>query len=139
ATVRALAEALLAADAKNRINLNAAERRMVFVGDPEHAVFHGTVFHARRRTRAAGAAFRDDGEFFRLFLARERNAFGTRLVFQLVGDHPRRFRFGWRGHTADYTLIPSLWKALVDLCPETVPAIELFGGQQKYRHADLSN
>lgn len=46
AAVRALAEALLAADAENRIDLYASERRIVLVRNPEHAVFDGTVFDA---------------------------------------------------------------------------------------------
>lgn len=98
AAVRALAEALLAADAENRIDLYASERRIVLVRNPEHAVFDGTVFDAGGRPGATGAAFGDDGEFLGFFLARRGNAFRPRLVLQLVRDHPRRFHFGWRGH-----------------------------------------
>ena len=110
ATVRALAETLLAADAKKRINLNAAERRMVLVRNPEHAVFDGTVFHAGGRASATRAAFGDDGKFFGLFLARGGDAFGTRLVLQFVRNQPRRFDFGWRSHAVDYTWILRIWK-----------------------------
>src|ERR1700722_6057118 len=46
ATVRTLAEALLAADAQDGIDCDAAKRRAVFVRHPEHAVFHRTIFHA---------------------------------------------------------------------------------------------
>src|SRR5215470_11347918 len=110
AAVRALAETLLATDAKDRINLNAAEGRVVFVGNPEHAIFDGAVFDASGRAGAAGAAFGDDCKFFGLFLARRGDAFRTGLVLQLVRDHPRRFHFGWRGHGTDYTLDLRIWK-----------------------------
>jgi len=42
----AFADAFLAADAEDGIDLDAAERWMVFVGDPKHAVFNGAIFHA---------------------------------------------------------------------------------------------
>jgi len=66
AAVGTFAEALFAADAENGIDRDAAEWSAVFVRDPEHAVFHRTVFHARRRAGASGATFGDDGEFLRL-------------------------------------------------------------------------
>ena len=91
AAVRAFAEALLAADAKNRIDLDAPERRIVLVRHPEHAVFHGTVLDAGRRARAAGAALGDDGQFFGLFLARGGDSLRARLVLKLVGHHSGRF------------------------------------------------
>src|SRR6266850_1445670 len=65
AAVGALAEAFLAADAQNRVNLDAPKRWTVFVRHPKHAVLDGAVFHAGRRSRAPGAAFGDDSEFFR--------------------------------------------------------------------------
>src|SRR5512138_1365856 len=43
AAVGPFADALLTPDAKQRIHLDAAERRVVFVGDPEHAVGYRTV------------------------------------------------------------------------------------------------
>ena len=46
--VRTLARALLAADAQIRIYFDSPERRMVFIGDPEHAGFDRTVFDTRR-------------------------------------------------------------------------------------------
>ena len=61
ATVRALAKALLAAYAENRIDLNASEWRMVLVGNPKHAIFDRAVFNAGGRAGATGAAFGDDG------------------------------------------------------------------------------
>src|SRR2546429_7858248 len=61
ATVRALAKALLAAYAENRIDLNASEWRVVPVGNPKHAIFDRAVFNAGGRAGATGAAFGDDG------------------------------------------------------------------------------
>src|SRR4029077_586079 len=55
--VGALAEAFLAADAQNRVNLDSPKRRTILVRHPEHAVFHRAILHAGRRSRAAGAAF----------------------------------------------------------------------------------
>src|SRR6267143_1244777 len=68
AAIGALAKALLAADAENRVNLDAAKRRTVLIRHPEHAVLDRAVLHAGRRAGAAGAAFGDDGEFLRLLL-----------------------------------------------------------------------
>src|SRR5713101_1887859 len=65
----ALTEALLTADALDGVNLDAPERRIVLVRHPEHAIFHRAVLHARRRSRATGAALRDYGQFFGLLLA----------------------------------------------------------------------
>ncbi len=45
-SVRAFAGAFLAANAENGINLNAAKRGMVLVGNPEHAIFHWAIFDA---------------------------------------------------------------------------------------------
>src|SRR2546421_9270440 len=70
AAVRTFADAFLAADAQDGIDLNAAEGRMIFVGYPEHAVFHGAIFHARGRAGAPGAALRDHRKLFRFLLAR---------------------------------------------------------------------
>src|SRR5712671_597869 len=65
AAVRTFTEALLAPDALEGVNLDAPERRVVFVRHPEHAVFHRTVLDASRRSRAAGAALRNNGKFLR--------------------------------------------------------------------------
>ena len=54
--VWSLADAFLTADAEIRINFDASEWRMIFVGDPEHAGFNGTVLDASRRSRATRAA-----------------------------------------------------------------------------------
>ena len=105
AAIGTFAQTLLAANTKQGINLNAAEGRMVFVGNPEHAILDRAVFHARRRTGATRAAFSDDGEFFWFLLARGGDALGARFVLELIRDQPRRFHFGRRRHSADYTLI----------------------------------
>jgi hypothetical protein len=91
AAVGALAKALFAADAEDGINLDAAEGRIVLVGNPEHAVFDRAVFDAGGRAGAAGAAFGDDGELFRFFLARGGDALGARFKLLLVGHHSRGF------------------------------------------------
>src|SRR5580692_8342557 len=59
AAVRALAETLLAADAENGIDLDAAEGRIVLVGHPKHTVFDRAIFDTCGRPGAAGAAFGD--------------------------------------------------------------------------------
>ena len=46
--VWSFADALLAANAEIWIDFDASERRMIFVGHPEHTCFDGTVFDARR-------------------------------------------------------------------------------------------
>jgi hypothetical protein len=61
---------------------------MVFVRNPEHAVFHRAILHARRRTRAAGAALCDYGQLFGFFLAGSKKTLGPGFVFELVGHHP---------------------------------------------------
>src|SRR6202158_1802754 len=69
ASVRPLAEALLASDAQNRIHLDAPKRKIILVRHPEHAVFHRAILHASRRARAARAAFRYDRKFLWFLLA----------------------------------------------------------------------
>src|SRR4029077_10106204 len=91
AAVGAFAQALLAADTKDGVDGDATERRMIFVGYPEHAIFHRAVFDACGRTSASGAAFGDHGQFFGLFLAWGGEAFGSRFKFLIVGNHPDRF------------------------------------------------
>src|ERR1035441_3641286 len=63
--VGTLASALLAADAEDRIDLDTAERPMILIGHPVHAIRHRAIGHAGRRSGAAGAAFGDDGKFLR--------------------------------------------------------------------------
>ena len=91
AAIRAFAEALLAPDAQNRVDLDAPERRIVLVGHPEHAIFHRAVLHAGRRSGAASAALRDYSQFFWLLLARGGDSLRARLKLLLVGHHPRGF------------------------------------------------
>src|SRR5713226_6286886 len=91
ASVGAFAEALLAADALDRVDLDAPERWIVLIRHPEHAIFHGTVFHAGRRSSATGAALRNDGKLLRLFLARGEDALRARLKLLLVGHHSGGF------------------------------------------------
>src|SRR6266850_2454770 len=85
AAVGALAEAFLAADAQNRVNLDAPKRWTVFVRHPKHAVLDGAVFHAGRRSRAPGTALGDDGEFFRFLLAGGGDPLGAGFKLLLVG------------------------------------------------------
>src|SRR5216683_2904788 len=98
ASVRSLAEALLASDAQDGIDLDAPKRIIILVRHPEHAVFHRAIFHARRRPRAARAAFRDDRKFLWFFLARGGDPFGARLVLLLVGHHSSGLRHFTLGH-----------------------------------------
>src|ERR1700722_15627510 len=99
AAVRPFAQALLAADAEDGIDGDAAEWWIILVGPPEHAVFDRTVFHAGGRAGASGAALGDDRQFFGLFLARGGKAFGFRFPLELVGNHSDRFsRSGCRRH-----------------------------------------
>src|ERR1017187_5200087 len=77
--VGALAGALFAADAEDRINLDTAERQMIFIGHPVHAIGHRAIGHAGRRSGAARAAFGDDGKFFRPLLAWSSDSLGLRL------------------------------------------------------------
>src|SRR6266446_7757319 len=85
AAVGAFAKALFTADAENRVDLDAAKRRTVFIRDPEHAVRDRAVFHAGRRSRTPGAALGDDGEFFWFLLARGGDPLGAGFELLLVG------------------------------------------------------
>src|SRR5262249_41885417 len=60
--VRPLARAELAADAKVRIDFNAAVWIVVGVGNPEHTSVDGAVFHARRRPGAASTVVEYNGD-----------------------------------------------------------------------------
>lgn len=75
-----LAEAFLAADAEDGVDLDAAERWMIIIRNPEHAIFDRTILYAGGRPRAAGAALGDDGKFFRLLLAGSGQALRAWLV-----------------------------------------------------------
>jgi hypothetical protein len=86
--VRSLAQALLAPNAEDRIYLDAAKRRMIFIRHPKHAIFHRTIFHTCGGTRATRAALGDHSKFFRFFLAWRGDSLGARLMLQCVGDHP---------------------------------------------------
>src|SRR5713226_4870008 len=68
-SVWSFADAFLTTDAEVRIDFDAPERRMVFVGHPEHASFDRAVLDARRRAGATSAAVSGDGEYARLLLA----------------------------------------------------------------------
>jgi len=85
--VRTFAQALLATDAQNRIHLNTAERRMVLVRHPKHAVFHGAVFDTSWRSSTSGATLRNHREFFGFFLARRADPLRSRLVLHRFGHH----------------------------------------------------
>ena len=65
-----LADAFLTANTEIRINFDAPERRMIFVGDPEHAGFNGTILDASRRTCAPSAAVGGNCKNSRSLLAR---------------------------------------------------------------------
>ena len=84
----AFADAFLAADTEDRIDLDAAEGWMVFVGDPEHAVFDGAIFHAGRRAGTASAALGDDRQLLWFLLANGVDPLGAGFEFELVGNHP---------------------------------------------------
>src|SRR5436190_23140665 len=55
-----LADALLAADAEHWVDFDMAERRMVLIRHPVHAVGDGAIGYAGGRAGAAGTAFGDD-------------------------------------------------------------------------------
>lgn len=67
--IRSFANALLAADAEIGIDLDPAKRRVIFVGDPEHAGFNRAILDAGRRARAACTAIRCDSKYARPFFA----------------------------------------------------------------------
>jgi hypothetical protein len=104
AAVRPLAQAFLAADAENGIDRDAAKRRMIFVRHPEHAVFHRTIFNARRRAGASGAALGDDGQLFGLFLARSGQTLRSGFELLVVRNHPNGL--GGTGYGRHAGIIP---------------------------------
>src|ERR1017187_6937695 len=74
-----LAGAFLAADAEDGIHLDTAERQMIFIGHPVHAIRHRAIGHAGRRSGAPRAAFGDDGKFLRPLLAWSSDSLGLWL------------------------------------------------------------
>jgi hypothetical protein len=68
-TIWTFAYALLAANAKIGINFNAAKRRVILVGYPEHARFDGAIFNARGGARAASATIGRNRQDARLLFA----------------------------------------------------------------------
>ncbi len=91
AAVRPFAEALLAPDAKDGVNLDAAKRWMILVRHPKHAIFHRAILDARGRTRAPSAALCDDRKLFRLLLTWRGEALGPGFRLEFVGNHPDSF------------------------------------------------
>ena len=87
AAVWAFADAFLASDAEDGVDLNAAKGWMVLIGHPKHAVFDRTVLDAGRRAGTSGAALGDYCQFFGFLLPRRGKALGFRFKFELVGDH----------------------------------------------------
>jgi hypothetical protein len=67
--IRSLADAFLATDAEIWIDFDAAERRVIFIGHPEHACFNRAILDAGRRTGATRAAVRRDSKDARPFFA----------------------------------------------------------------------
>src|SRR6267154_3813496 len=124
ASVRALAYTLLASNAQDCIDLDAPKRIIIFVGHPEHAVFHRAILHACGRTGTAGAALGDDSKFFWFFLARSGDPFGARLVLLLVRHHPGGFRcFTLGGHGPRVSSwSPSFYHTCTEQGSFTVPA-----------------
>jgi hypothetical protein len=66
--VRTFSGAFLTTDAEVGVDLDAPEWRMILVRHPEHAGFDRTVFHAGRRTCAAGTAISGNCQYARPFL-----------------------------------------------------------------------
>ena len=68
-SVRSVADAFLTANAEVRINFDASEWRVIFVGNPEHAGLNGTVLDAGRGPSAPRAAVGGDRKNSRSLLA----------------------------------------------------------------------
>src|SRR5947207_3875220 len=101
--VRAFARTLFAANTGGGVHFDATEWRVVFVGNPVHAVLDGAIGNASRRARAARATFRDDGELARYLLPRRRDALRLRLRLHHFAD-----RNVILGHALPL-VIPALW------------------------------
>jgi len=101
-SLRTLAGAFVAANAENRVHLDPTKGRMVLIWNPKHAVFHRAVFHAGRRTSAAGAAFCDYSQLFGFLFACGKEALGPGLMFELVGHHPDNSPERFSRHRTNY-------------------------------------
>src|SRR5580704_13118464 len=78
-TVWPFADAFLTADAEQGIDLDVAERGVVFVLHPIHAVTHRAVRHAGGRTGATRTAFCNYRKLFGPLLARGKDPLRLRL------------------------------------------------------------
>ena len=87
--IGAFARTFLTADTKIRINFDAAERRVVFVWDPEHASFNRAILDACRRAGATGATVSGDSEYpWPLLSSSFSVALGHRPVLVYNIEHP---------------------------------------------------
>src|SRR5437764_8302149 len=68
-SVRTFARAFLTTDAEIRIDFDATEGRMIFIGNPEHASFDRAVFNTCRGAGTAGATIRSNRQDARFLLA----------------------------------------------------------------------
>ena len=110
ASVRPFADAFFTANAKYGVDLNSAERRVVFIRNPEHAIFHRTILHASRRPCATGAAFRNDRQLFRFLFSRSQKPLGLGFKLKLVGHHSGGFQgVCFSRHATDYTVAPTIF------------------------------
>lgn len=86
-TVRALANALLAANTEVGIDFDAAKGRMILIRHPEHAGFNWAILDTRRRTRTTGAAVSGDREYARPLFASGLaipNGHGPELFYDVI-------------------------------------------------------
>ena len=103
-SIRPFAEAFLAANAQDWIDCDPAERRIILVRHPEHAIFHWAIFDAGRRAGASRAALGDDREFFGFLLARGGESLGLGFKLELVRNHPNGLgRSRCSRHRRDYS------------------------------------
>ena len=119
APVGSFADALLAPNTEDGIDLNTSERRIVLIGDPEHAIFNRAVLNAGRRTSAPSTAFGDDGQFFGFLLAGRGKALGFRFKLELVRHHADGLRRspGCGRHVPNYS--PKMGAAEAEPPPPT--------------------
>jgi hypothetical protein len=88
--IRPLAGAQFASNAQNRIHHDLAERWMLLIRHPEHAIRHRTILHARRRPRTTRAHFIDYCDDMRLAFAASGRSFGNRVAFLYLAVHELR-------------------------------------------------
>src|SRR6185295_18283789 len=87
--IRAFTRALLATNAKIRIDFDSSKRRMVFIRHPEHAGFNRAILDTGRRSGATGTTISGDREYARPLLAcRLSVALRHRPVFLYDVEHP---------------------------------------------------